>query len=90
MPIHIVIEMFMMTIVAVDVDNKLENEDKATLDMDDVMERIFATNTFVVKSKSGNPLVIFVMLHTVLHFTCFNHICRCFHKAIRMYSDKIH
>jgi P4 family phage/plasmid primase-like protien len=48
-------------IVVVDVDNKPENEVKATLDMDDVTERVFATNTFVVKSKSGNPHAYFLL-----------------------------
>jgi len=56
------------TIVVVDIDCKPENADKATLDMEDMAERVFACETFVVKSRSGNPHAYFELDERMAHW----------------------
>ncbi len=46
-------------IVVVDVDAKAENANEATCDMEELAERVFGCDTFVVRSRSGNPHAYF-------------------------------
>lgn len=48
-------------IVVVDVDAKPANADKACIDMASFRDQIFATDTYVVKTRSGNPHAYFVL-----------------------------
>ena len=49
------------TIVVVDIDNKPENASKSCLDMAFMAERVFALQTIIVKSRSGNPHAYFMV-----------------------------
>jgi P4 family phage/plasmid primase-like protien len=47
-------------LVVVDVDAKPANADKACMDMDAFRDQVFAMETYIVKTRSGNPHAYFV------------------------------